>query len=87
MWKKNKCEIRFLYRRLELSGILCSIWPESGLSCHFQENMQGVKLSLFKFKMQIAFLSMDNLLKKKKRKRKTSSVSQTDSRVHTKNCF
>ena len=31
--------------------------------------MQGVKLSLFKFKMQIAFLSMDNLLKKKKKEK------------------
>ena len=75
MWKKNKCEIRFLYRRLELSGILCSTWPESGLSCHFQENMQGVKRSLFKFKMQIAFLSMDNLLKKKKKKKNKYCIS------------
>ena len=73
--EKNKCQIRFLYRRLELCGILCSIWPESGLSCHFQENMQGVKRSLFKFKMQIAFLSMDNLLKKKKKKKNKYCIS------------
>ena len=62
MWKKKQMRDKVFYRRLELSAILCSIWPESGLSCHFQENMQGVKRSLFKFKMQIAFLSMDNLL-------------------------
>lgn len=62
MWKKKQMRDKVFYRRLELSAILCSIWPESGLSGHFQENMQGVKRSLFKFKMQIAFLSMDNLL-------------------------
>ena len=62
------------------------LWPQRGLSWHFLENMQGMKRSLFKFKMKIVFLRMDNWLKKKK-KRKTSSVCQTDSRVHTKNCF
>ena len=86
MRKKNKCEIRFLYRRLELSGIYSVyLWPQRGLSWHFLENMQGMKRSLFKFKMKIVFFRMDNWLKKKKRK--TSSVCQTDSMVHTKIAF
>ena len=66
--EKNKCGIRFLYRRLELSGIVY-IWPESGLSCHFPENMQEMKRSLFKFKMKIVFLSMDNWLRKKRKEK------------------
>ena len=61
------------------------LWPQRGLSWHFLENMQGMKRSLFKFKMKIVFFRMDNWLKKKKRK--TSSVCQTDSMVHTKIAF
>ena len=46
------------------------VQSERGSSCHFPENMQGMKRSLFKFKMKIVFLSMDNWLEKKEKKNK-----------------